>query len=138
MDEYLLICALLIIVAVSSSWMIQPTETRQVGEEHSVIRLGSRKPSQTGFQQRENMCLCVSRNMLIPHQSTSYRTLHEACCFSGRGSMSTYQEVLRTGHPPGLEDEETQYIGLRSLYAKVSGVLWCKRYDGDAHMMWSF
>ena len=124
--------ALLIIVVVYSSWTTQQTMTRQVGEEHSVIRVGSRKFSKPGFQQRENMYLRISRNVFQVHRSTSYRMLHEVCYFSGRGWTLISPEILRTGFSAELEDKETQYIDLSSLYAKVSGVLWCKRYDRDA------
>ena len=126
MKYSLLIAALLIILAVSSSWTIQPTITRQVGKEHSVIRLGLPKPSRKVFQQRGNMYLRISSNVFPVHQRTSYRMLHEVCCFSGRGWILTSQELLP------LEDKEAQRIDLCSLYVKVSEVLWYRRYVGDA------
>ena len=122
--------ALLIIVVVSSSWTTQQIITRRVGKEHSVIRLGSSKTSRTGFQQHENMYLCISRNVV--HRSTSYKMLHEVSCFSGRSWTSISPEILRT--VGSLEDKHSQCIDLSSLYVEVSGVLWCKRYDGDAVM----
>ena len=67
--------AVLIIVAVSSLWTIQPNETHQVGEMHLVMRLGSQKSCLTDFRQREHMYLHVSQNPPKPHQWTLYTTL---------------------------------------------------------------
>ncbi len=125
----------LLIAAAYSSWTIQPTETRQVGEERSVIRLGLWKPCQTDFRQRENMYLHVNHGLLKPHQTTLSRMPREACCFSGRGWMSIYLETLRTGSVgllTGLGDAEIACIRLCSLCAKASVVLWCRRYNENA------
>lgn len=127
--------SLLIIVAVSSSWTIPPTEIIQVGEEPSVILLGSRKPSRTGFRQREDTYLHVSRKMLKPPRKTLYKTPREACCFSGHGWKVMRPGILPITHPAGLEDEETAFNGLYSLFAKVLGALWCNRYDFGRHDM---